>query len=538
MIVTACGAALHAATRAPTLVPSAPATATPSYWCTWDAQNYALSAAAVRAANETGAHSGAAAALTEANVFGPQGWAAAFPQVRRDLYLMFDLGWDTPPGLEFDNARWLLGSHLVDATKFPSCQGTPAQRLRKLDEITRRAGWRAAAIWIPAQAQGDGKDGKLLDAAALENYFRERLRRTRDAGIGYWKVDYGARAGDSAFRAWLTRLAEAEAPGLLLEHARCGGPFNDELCPWDKSEYTGRGDLRAYGHGEVLREDVRIIEASQIFRTYDVTAQLSVPTTLERVAQMLAECAGKPAVRCVLNCEDESYIAAVLGCATGVQRHPRLIDPENTGYDPRRGHQRLDEITRAVRWQRIAPAVPAGAVPIQLDAARLTDSWHFRKGETWASWVWGRDVLQSAPARVARNMPLPKVSGPEAPSVIASRHPNGALSVATLTRASASRGFYYPLAQVELAAPAALPLTLGVFGFYERLALVFTDPLPRLRVLAQDLAADTAADITAELHLEGRRIVFPGDLLKRVGLSAASSGDASDPGSVLRLEAV
>src|SRR5919108_2358386 len=143
------------------LVPAEPGR-TPSYWCTWGAQNYA-----VTGVDELD-HSMIAGNLTEAALFGPDSWARAYAKVHGDLFLLYDLGWDVPKGTRFNPEGWRLGSLIVADDKFPCCSGTPAERLRKLDEVTRRAGWRGAGIWIPAQAHGDGRDGQRLEGGAPE----------------------------------------------------------------------------------------------------------------------------------------------------------------------------------------------------------------------------------------------------------------------------------------------------------------------------------------------------------------------------------
>ena len=142
-------------------------------------------------------HSVIADNLSEKLLFEEPGWASRyFQKVRGDLYLLLDLGWDVPPGLQFDQERWRLGTLELAEAKFPSCKGSPAERLRQLNSLCKAAGWRGAGIWIPAQMPGDGKEGKLTDAASLEAYWRERARWSHQAGIEYWKVDYGARSGE------------------------------------------------------------------------------------------------------------------------------------------------------------------------------------------------------------------------------------------------------------------------------------------------------------------------------------------------------
>ncbi|MGD0923044.1 MAG: hypothetical protein ABSA70_14970 [Terriglobia bacterium] len=511
------------------LVPEKPGK-TPSYWCTWGLQNYTLDNA------DENNHSMVANNLTEEQLFGHPGWVANyFQKVRADLYVLFDLGWDVPPGLQFDRERWRLGTLELATGKFPSCTGTPTERLRKLDERTKAAGWRGAGIWVAAQAPGDGRDGRLMDDKALEAYFRERARWTRDAGIGYWKVDYGARGGNPDFRRLVSRIAREEAPGLLVEHGRGCGPVNDEVVSWEKLVANKKGSYRSWDNGRILQQAVELISFSDVLRTYDVTAYFSVPTTLDRVAQILAEAARLRGGPGLVNCEDEPFIAAALGCALGVMRHPLARELKNKPYDPYQVKKRSDEMTRAVRWQRLAPAVRAGKTKVLLDSSFLLDHWVFKEGETWATWLFGQEAVQGAPARVARGMALPKVKadGP-APYVIASRHPQGAIAVATLPRISKDKGFYLPRADVAIDIGDG-DFPVGVFGRYRTLTLSLSGRLGARHIWAQDLAGDEATDITEKVVRAATSITLPGESINSIGLSAATPGDLSEPGLVLQV---
>ena len=174
-----------------------------------------------------------------------------------------------------------------------------------------------------------------------------------------------------------------------------------------------------------------------------------------------------------------------------------------------------------------------GETSITLDENILADSWLFKPGETWASWVIGHEILQRAPARVARGMPLPEVRiDGQAPYVVAGRHPNWATSVATLPRTHAGLGIRTPLADVYIEIGAG---PVGVFGRYRSLTLTLPEDLGERRVWAQDLAGDQSTDITALVAKDGRKLTLPGSLIDSVGLSAATPGDLSEPGMVLKL---
>jgi len=172
---------------------------------------------------------------------------------------------------------------------------------------------------------------------------------------------------------------------------------------------------------------------------------------------------------------------------------------------------------------------------VQLDDRVLTDDWQFKEGETGGDWLVGHDVHQSAPARVSRGMPLPEVKAEgELPYVIASRNPNGAISLATLPRASKDKGIYAPLADITLDVGAG-GSPIGVFGPFRSLGLRLSHELGSRRLWAQDLAGDVPTDITPHVAIRGRTLMLPGNLINSVGRSAASPGDISNPGLVLKL---
>ena len=280
------------------------------------------------------------------------------------------------------------------------------------------------------------------------------------------------------------------------------------------------------------------------FRTYDVDALLSIPQTLSRVVGELNYSAEPPA-KGLVNCEDEVYLGAALGCSYGVMRHSfagNLPDGRQDFVFPpltRDLKHCTDEVVRAVRWHRLAPAFAVGTNPAAVSSELLTDQWIFQKDESWRIAA-GQEQLASAPAAVTRGLPLPKVtlaSGSVKPFVVASRSPNGAVAVATLGRtlcpsATNRQWITGEVADVTLPiGPASGPV--GIFGRYHSLTLIFDKPVAGQRVLAQDLAGDTPEDITPLVRVSGDHLLVPGAVIDRIGRSAATPGDKSDPGLVL-----
>lgn len=504
----------------------------PGYWCTWGLQNYLAATTSSNAFGFMG-HAHIASVLTEENLKQHAFDLDFLRQVRKDLFVVYDVGWDVPLEDNFDKAQWLLGSQIVAIDKFPSCTGTPAERLTKLNKLTKEAGWRGAGLWIPAHAFGEGKDGSSFTSDELAAFFRERLKWSQQAGIEYWKVDYGRHCGEAEFRKMLTELGKEEAPGLLIEHARNGGPLNDAYCPWDTSDVQNSGSFARWGSGSILKAAVEMIGFSDVFRTYDVSYMLSVPTTLDRVAQLLKAYSGLNDKKCILNCESEPYIGAVLGCAIGVMSSAYASNiMTKSGED---NQSILDQFARALRWQRLAPAWGVGEGETLADTEVLTDTWDFRKGSDWVDYLDGKPVPQSAPARISRNMPLPVVETTESelPYVICSRHANGAVAVASLPRVSVEKGKHFPRCRATIAIGDG-QVPIAVFGQFEQVCLKFGNSSgDAKRVWAQDLLKDEAVDITDRVVWENQTMVLSGSLIDTLG--GTSTGPEDSPGLVIQI---
>lgn len=518
---------------APSLVPEQPAK-TPNYWCTWGAQSSTVKP------GDAGGQLAAGNNLTETLLFKDPGWLTNyFQKVRKDLYVVYDGGWDVPIGVDWTgNKSWRLGSFELAVDRFPSCTGTPVERLRKLNEMTKAAGWRGAGVWVAAQDYEDNKDGHLLSHARMVEDLSAHARWSRDAGIEYWKCDYGARGIDPNFRKEMTDLCRNIYPELVVEHARTSGPLNDESCPWDTIprvvHHSGR--FAIWDNGHVLDEARELLTFSSVLRTYDVVQQLRIVSTLDRVADLVAQ---KPSSAAgdggLLLCEDQVEIGAGLGCAFGIMRSAVARTQTGPLDDPSDAKHRIDAVARAVRWQRIAPAFPAWEAEAHLDDRALMDDWVFEKGHAGAGWLAGRDTRQGAPARVSRGMKLPTVKTEgDSPFVVAARYPQGAISVATLFRVTPKRGCYLPLVDVAIDAGEG-NTPVGIFGRYKSLTLWLSHDLGARRIWAQDLAGDSALDVTSRVAKQGKSLILSGGLIDEVGRAAASPGDISNPGLVLRL---
>jgi len=519
------------------LIPNKPGLS-PNYFCTWSTQNFGRTddledINLVAFEGDQGAKS-ARDYLSEDVVFSKNGMIDQYDKIRSDLFFVFDDGWDVPYGVHSDTQRFRFGSVELDEERFPSCIGDPTQRLKKLNDKVKSFGWRGAGLWIAAQAVGEGKEGFMMDDTTLKNYWRQRVKWSKEAGINYWKVDWGVRAANFEFREMLTAIGREEAPDLIIEHCRNCGPVNDDAnVPWEQEVNTGDGRFNSWG--TVLQEAISLISFSDVLRAYDVTVPLSTATTLDRVASILKGAKINKEAKGIINCEDEPYIGAALGCSIGVMRSAMYKEISGFDYDMRYSRKRLDEVVRAIRWQRLAPAFRADQEKVYLSNNILTDSWKFSKGESWAAWLIGNEVKQACPAVVTRGLELKVVNCKEtSPFIVAARNPNGAISIAALPRTVSQHGIYTPLAQVELVVGDS-EHPIGIFGKFESITLTFDENMNQKVIWGQDLGGNSAVDITDKVIVQDNRVLISGDIISEIGLMAATEGDVSDPGMVLSI---
>jgi len=484
------------------LIPDEPSTA-PNYWCTWAAQNYMYghylqnldSTVLEGDSGSRFAHD----AMSEKVLFGEGGWVADFfPKIRKDVFFLLDDGWEAGGTSTFQ----------LDTAKFPSFSGSFDRRLRKLNEAIQAAGWGGTALWCRNTPGGD------------TDHHLESL--SESAGIKYWKVDIG----DPKFN--LVRLRNETHIQLTLEHVHGEWPVNGD---WRKD---GR-----FGSQPLGSKRLEILKNTDVYRTYDVTSILSLPTTLDRLAEMLRGAEGRAEVHSLLNVEDEVYVAAVMGCTMGILRHP--LNGLRPGPDTdlffngsRQAKRRMDEVVRALRWQRIAPPFSPGLGSVLVSDEILTDSWIFERGQTWQKEIIGATVRQGAPACVTRNLALPEVKakGGDKPFVFATRFRNGAVAIAAQERTQPGKAWYLPASEVTLNVSDA-PGPFGVFGDFDILTLIFDTNVQGKRILAQDLAGDEVIDISSEVQCSGTSLHIPGKVIRQVGLQKRTPGDVSAPGLVM-----
>ena len=482
------------------LVPSC-VNPSPDYYCTWQTQLYATS---------DGKPEGQRAIIGEKGLFDtekPYGWAYFYEKARGDLFIVMDDSWDVPPSGD----EGYFGSLILDAEKFPeSTRGAQSneEALSRLVKRMEALGWKGLGGWVCAQeAPIEG------ECASQKERWREKILEAERAGFSYWKVDWGKWGHDAAFRRMICDLKTELSVRLTVEQA-----MMNEVIPY-----------------------------ADAFRTYDVPAIMSIPMTMTKLADILREApeAG------IINCEDEVYIAAAGGFSMGVMRHPYEGCFPNGEKDMsfpsvhRSLKTKMTEVTRAVRWHRIAPAFSVGAGKTLISEQMLVDSWCFEslKDELEAWWLdvpTIRDFLKdgvlskSAPAQLTRGTAPAEVlcdGEGRAPFIVTAKNPSGALSVATLGR---THGRTYGIPRCDVSLCIGDAHTVGVFGEYKSLRLLGVKEGVK-SVLMQDLADDVAYDVTDLVSLADGVLTVGGDLISKIGTLSNPVGDTSEPGALIKL---
>lgn len=492
-----------------------------SYWCSWHTQNivakidcmekYPPEEAQRRVQGGDGARL-ARTMLNEELVFGENGYAHQYPEVRCDLYFLMDDGWDVDYGIHPDSHNLKFGSLMMSEERFPSTKGqSPARRMKIINEKLKALGWKGLGIWIAAQRAADDCTAPLGDVDKA--YWTERILWSLEAGVTYWKVDWGVHGGNPAFRRMLTELGHELYPALVIEHATGMGPVN----AFDHPDAAVRG--RYMGEEHVAANAKEVMAFSDVFRSYDVLNALCVPTTLDRVGTLLAWSGA------IVNGEDECYINAVLGCSCGVMRSHYCQKEINEAGDDR--GFRLQEVTAALRWQRLAPPFAGGKVTYSDEV--LFDNRLYRAGDSWWGCADGRELMQGAPAVIARNIGVDtiRVEGAAKPYVAASLNPNGAYSVGVFPRVI--DGYHhYPECTLYCEIPEGVT-TVGVFG--ENCEMRLRLPETPARVLVQSLIGDEVTDCTSRF-VSGDTVVLSAEDMKTL----FATDDRTAPALLIRIE--
>ena len=461
-----------------------------NYWCSWFSQN-ALTEEHESSGNTEIVFCGdqgkktARNVLNERIVFGAGGFGEQWsPEIRKHMYLMLDDGWDfdydTVPSEHIDR----FGSLCINKQKFPSFTGNNAERLKRANDKAKELGWYGIGLWVAAQPCAP-LYYESYDEKTLIDYYSSRILDCKYAGIRYWKVDWGKYQDILDFRAMLTELGHKLYPDLYIEHTRCCFPVNG---------FPEQGLFRYSDDGKQFEEMKKIRALSDVYRLYDVTENmLSATSTIDRAYAALGTEGG------FVNCEDEVYIGAALGCSLGVMR---------SIYGNTDNCNRLEEVAAAVRWQNVAPAFVGGEINASDDV--LTDTHRFEKTDTWYTPIIGKTVSQAAPSVIARNAALPTVVSEEnMPFILASLNPSGAYSIAAIKRHCCYENSALPQVYCD---PGDVS-NIGIFGHFGKLTFAVNGIRS---VKARCLISNKEKDVTRSIIFDDSSITVTDEFIREV----------------------
>ncbi len=487
-----------------------------SCYCTWVSQS---DLSCIYSENEMELSSSTRDFLNEKYLFGENGLVYQYPTVRDKLIFVLDDGWDVPYGL-VNNNNGDFGSLIVNEERFPSFTGEPKERLKKLVDRVKSYGWKGVGLWICASAKGEAWEN-MLTQEERKQYWSERFEWSKYAGISYWKVDWGSLCTDNEFRRHLNEWRDEVYPELVIEHAVMMAPLSGVSDDGQTGRYVDWGDIP--------QRTLEIMSFSDVIRSYDVSNQLSIPTTIDRVQFILSN--GKSSgSKSYINAEDEAYICSTLSLEIGVMSN--LL--KKTDRTPM--HPKSTESIRAVNWlSSFAPPVAVGDVSFKCDDEILFDECNFVNLKTWLSRYGDRVIKQGAPSVVTLNDELPGVEYLEEnkPYILSNRHKNGAFAIAVLPRFKEDEGFYTPSVKLNISQKVDLPI--GIFGEVNEVTVEFDKSVEDKKIFAQDLASDEAVDITKDCVVDKNIVKISGEVINRVGKSENCFGDESKPGLVIKL---
>lgn len=484
-----------------------PKTSTPcgDYLCTWELQEntaHILGLTGTKCSDQRDA-------LDGNTLFGDTNYFHIVPrEYRSGLYLVIDDGWDVPYGTPNEKGQ-PFGSCDPDKDKW-QYGDTAVERLKGIVERVKALGYAGLGIWVATRTYYE--DERPVSFEEAKEYWSERARQSHEAGVSYWKIDWGYHC-DVPYRTMMTEVLREYAPEIIVEHAFCQPPFSQ------------MGDIeRRRG------ETAKILPVSDVFRLYDVSKPFEDSSMLCRADEALSSASKRMPSNTLLdtmgllNGEVCAYVCASLGLTAGIMHYG--------GNDE-----------AMLRWHRIAPPFSVYDAEYKRSDETLTDSMYFDRKPLWWINVAGQYLEEKAPAVMARGCELPKVtplSGLK-PFVCASRNPkSGAYSIATFNRTVDPNSDIIALADIELKV-AETDALVGAFGYFGSLTLIYPEDISGKRIYVEDLLADidnpdAAVDVTDEVTMNGSSVTLDGRLLRRYGRLCRHDFDGSIPSAIIALK--
>lgn len=438
--------------------------------------------------------------------------------IRGDLLVLLDDGWDVPIGQKHDYENDVeFGSMIPDAGKFPQYAHLSGKyRLKALIDDIKALGYAGVGLWVPSHHYHEdlSKHYGLRQKDALV-VWEEIGKWCAFADVKYLKVDWGYHGRDIIYRRNMNMAVKKYAPCVVMEHVI--GIFGK---PYDEPINLLHKDSNYKAFMDVGKETIAI---SDVYRTYDTISDFADPTTLMRLAELFdLQPKTDTNMLGVFNIENSAVLSAAIGMSMGLMRHV-LKD----------GKDDENEIIKAVKWHRMAPAFRIDGSENHYSEKFVTDTKYYPENQY--SW-WHKEavtVSQTAPSVISRNAPLGVVTPDEngnVPFLASSLNPvTDAFTVAVIPRLVDGVKTDY---LCDVCVSGAMTVgKIGVFGRYKSLSIEFDEDI-KGRLYAQNLLSGDAVDITDRVTVSGKTLTLDGKVIDEAGYTC---NDNSMPAIVLAI---
>lgn len=481
------------------LIPPPSDELTGDYFCSWRMQKEAAKKYGLRGRWKSETRD----TMTSNFLFGKDADLHPLPkEERRDLIYLLDDGWDVPFGTpDIPGKAKIFGSLEADAERFSDLGRTPEKRLRKLCENIRNLGYGATGLWIACEYQGENSED-------IYRFYAEHAKLHEAAGVRYWKVSRGTHEDDTSYQEIISQAVRKNAKEIRVGHRisealPSGRKSKDQLCPEEIREITS-----VLSHADVAR--IRLVltpfgDTVLIRRLHEVFSVAKTCKDANPDAQVLAD--------------TRPYLAAVFGCAFEMI----CADAE----------ERI-----ALRFHRLSPPFSVGEADYRYSTQRLIDRLYIEMPKKSGGMSSAPAYFEeSAPATMSRGCPLPTVRATgDVPFVVASKNPRTHVyAIGTFPRNIDPNPQITPLADVELEVEGD-SVTLGVFGIFDSLTLVYRTVIPTDTViLIQDFLDNEYQTITQKAVIAENKIRFSGTDLRTYGRSSQTFYNERSPACLIQI---
>ena len=237
--------------------------------------------------------------------------------IRGDLLVLLDDGWDVPFGQKHDYENDVdFGSCIPDAEKFKEYAHLEGKyRLKALVDDIVKLGYAGVGLWVPShhfhEDLNKSYGERQNDCIPI---WEEIGKMCAFADVKYLKVDWGYHGRDVIYRSNMNKAVKKYAPDVIMEHVIgvLGNPYDEPI-----EKLRDNNDYKVF-----MKTGVDTIKISDVYRTYDTVSDFADPTTLMRIAEMFDRNPETDKnLYGLFNIENSAVVSAALGMCTGLMRH-------------------------------------------------------------------------------------------------------------------------------------------------------------------------------------------------------------------------